>query len=64
VKSRYRHEPPLDLRAPLPAGIAGERPAPKEPRKPLHAPGCWCSECWNAGLIYGEYLKARRLETL
>lgn len=30
-------------------------------RRPLHKAGCACIECWNAGLRYGEYLKAKGL---
>jgi hypothetical protein len=39
-------------------------PPPAQPRVAPHAPGCWCTPCWNAGLRYGEYLKAKRLNEL
>lgn len=63
-RGHYRHETPLDLNAPLPAGIAGEAPVPREPRRPPHEAGCWCVECWNAGLQYADYLQAKRLEEI
>jgi hypothetical protein len=63
-KGHYRHQSAVDLSAPLPAGIAGEPVPPVEPRRPAHEAGCWCIECWNAGIEYGIYLQAKRLEEL
>ena len=42
-----------DLPGPLEFG-------PLMPEK-LHPRGCWCVECWNTGLRYGEYLKAKSI---
>lgn len=33
-------------------------------RRPLHKAGCWCEECWNAGLDYGIYLHNKRMQQL
>jgi hypothetical protein len=36
-------------------------PIPKISR---HSDDCWCVDCWNAGLRYGDYLKQKGLEEL
>ncbi len=36
-------------------------PLTPEPRKPPHAAGCFCTDCWQAGLEMGEYLQKKRL---
>ena len=57
----------LDLTKPLPASVLGEGPLlPNAPehRAPRHPARCECTDCWNAGLRYGEYLKQKELEEL
>jgi hypothetical protein len=27
----------------------------------IHPRGCWCLRCWDTGLRYGDYLKAKRI---
>jgi len=41
----------VDLPGPLEWG-------PLMPDRP-HRRGCWCQACWQAGLEYGDYLKAK-----
>jgi len=54
----------IDLEAPLedlePLQV-WEGPLLPEPRPSAHHPGCWCVRCWNMGLEYGEYQKAKTL---
>ena len=66
-KGHYRGQPLVDLytpRDPLPLEplLISEGPEPPPPRRAPHEAGCWCVECWNAGLRYGEWLKAKNLE--
>lgn len=42
--------------------LISEGPLVPPPRPAPHEAGCWCVECWNAGLRFGEYLRAKRLE--
>ncbi len=64
MKPRYRHAPLIDFEAPLPE-CAKAAPLPLvEGRKPVHPPGCDCTECWNAGLRYGDWLKQKQLNEL
>ena len=64
MKARYKHEPLVDLSAPLPE-CAKSKPLPEpEPRPSPHEPGCWCLRCWNAGIEYGVYLHNKRMEEL
>jgi hypothetical protein len=60
-KTRYRGQSLISWDC-SPAELPQE-PAPvlAEPRKPPHAAGCWCIECWQAGLDSSEYLKAKRI---
>jgi hypothetical protein len=57
----------IDLNAPLedlePLQV-WEGPLLPEPKCPTHIAGCGCMECWNQGLRYGEYLKAKRLQEI
>jgi hypothetical protein len=66
-KGHYRGQPLIDLTCdpkdlpPEPLSPTGG-PLLPEPRRPPHEAGCWCVACWQAGLAYGEYLKAKNLE--
>lgn len=33
-------------------------------RAPRHRSSCMCTDCWNAGQRYGEYLEQKALEEL
>jgi hypothetical protein len=65
VKSRYRHETPLDLYAPLPVEL---RTKPVEvvgpPANSCRCNKVDCMECWDAGVRYADYRKQKRLEKL
>lgn len=52
-------EPDPPLLEPL---LISEGPEAPPSRRAPHEAGCWCVACWNAGLEYGEYLKAKGLE--
>jgi len=45
-------EPELELPGPLESG-------PLLPER--HSASCLCVDCWNAGVRYSDYLKAKRL---
>jgi len=66
MRSRYRHETPLDLRAPLPKELR-DAPLPMGPLTPENSCRCNkidCVECWNAGQRYADYRKQKKLEEL
>lgn len=62
--SRYRHEAPIDLRAPLPKEPLGEKPAHTQRPKACNCGDIDCLECWNAGVRYADYLQQKRMEEL
>lgn len=47
----------------LTAEVPGSEPpsSPPAPRPPPHPAGCWCTECWQAGIETAEYLQKKRL---
>ena len=58
MKSRYRHETPLDLHAPLPA----QPPAPTSASRPVyHSDECSCESCCNIRDAVTRYQEAKRL---
>lgn len=66
MKSRYRHETPLDLYAPLPEELR-HKPLGVGPLTPENTCRCNkidCMECWNAGVRYADYRKQKKLEEL
>jgi hypothetical protein len=62
---KFRWSAGWDLWVPTGKGDDSELPGPLEwgplmPDRP-HPRGCWCVECWNAGVRYADYAKAKRL---
>ncbi len=60
---RFRWSAGWGIWCPIGKGDDNELPGPVEwgplmPERP-HAQGCWCVECWNAGVRYSDYLKAK-----
>lgn len=60
--SRYRHEAPIDLGAPLPKEALG--PVQPGRQKACNCGDMDCLECWNAGVRYADYQQRKRLEDL
>lgn len=57
----------LDLTKPLPASVLGEGPLlpnVQEHRAPRHPDGCECTDCWNAGVRFADYLHQKRMNEL
>ena len=59
-KGRYKHEIPLDLRAPLPE-CAKSKPVQSLQRPQYHGDECYCSSCADLRAAVSLHLEDKRL---